>query len=71
MHLSLSGKVALVTGGSRGIGAATVRMFVVAGARVLFNYEKAKPQADQLVNELGPENCAAIACNLSGTQTAH
>jgi len=71
MHLSLSGKVALVTGGSRGIGAATVRMFVAAGARVLFNYEKAKPQADQLVNELGPENCAAIACNLSGTQTAH
>jgi 3-oxoacyl-[acyl-carrier protein] reductase len=71
MHLSLSGKVALVTGGSRGIGAATVRMFVAAGARVLFNYEKAKPQADELVKELGQENCAAIACNLSGTQTAH
>jgi 3-oxoacyl-[acyl-carrier protein] reductase len=71
MHLSLSGKVALVTGGSRGIGAATVRMFVAAGARVLFNYEKAKRQADQLVNELGQENCAAIACNLSGTQTPH
>jgi 3-oxoacyl-[acyl-carrier protein] reductase len=71
MHLSLSGKVALVTGGSRGIGAATVRMFVAAGGRVLFNYEKAKRQADQLVNELGQENCAAIACNLSGTQTPH
>ena len=40
--LSLSGKVALITGGSRGIGAAAVRMFVAAGARVLFNYEKAK-----------------------------
>ena len=51
--LSLSGKVALITGGSRGIGAAAVRMFVAAGARVLFNYEKAKAPAEQLVKELG------------------
>jgi 3-oxoacyl-[acyl-carrier protein] reductase len=70
MHLSLSGKVALITGGSRGIGAAVVRMFVAAGARVQFNYEKSKQQADQLVKELGPDNCAAVACNLSGTDTA-
>jgi 3-oxoacyl-[acyl-carrier protein] reductase len=70
MNLSLSGKVALVTGGSRGIGAATVRMFVAAGAHVLFNYEKAKSQADQLVKELGENNCAAVACNLSGTGSA-
>jgi 3-oxoacyl-[acyl-carrier protein] reductase len=68
--LSLSGKVALVTGGSRGIGAATVRLFVAAGARVMFNYEKAKTASEQLVKELGPDNCAALACNLSGMETA-
>jgi 3-oxoacyl-[acyl-carrier protein] reductase len=69
--LSLSGKVALITGGSRGIGAATVRMFVAAGARVLFNYERSKAPSEQLVKELGEDNCAAVSCNLSGTGTAH
>jgi 3-oxoacyl-[acyl-carrier protein] reductase len=70
MNLSLSGKVALITGGSRGIGAAAVRMFVAAGARVLFNYEKSKAQSEKLVKELGADHCAAMACNLSGTETA-
>jgi 3-oxoacyl-[acyl-carrier protein] reductase len=68
--LSLDGKVALITGGSRGIGAATVRLFVQAGARVLFNYERAKAEAEKLVRECGEANCAAVACNLDGTNTA-
>jgi 3-oxoacyl-[acyl-carrier protein] reductase len=70
MNISLSGKVALITGGSRGIGAAAVRMFVQSGARVVFNYQKAKGPAEQLVKELGADQCAAVACDLSGTQTA-
>src|SRR5271154_4149915 len=68
--LSLDNQVALITGGSRGIGAAAVRMFVAAGARVVFSYEKARAQAEGLVRELGQENCAAVACNLSGPETA-
>ncbi|HMH01616.1 MAG TPA: SDR family NAD(P)-dependent oxidoreductase [Terriglobales bacterium] len=71
VSLTLSGKVALITGGSRGIGAATVRIFVAAGARVLFSYEKAAAAAVELEKELGEANCAAVACNLSGTDTAH
>jgi 3-oxoacyl-[acyl-carrier protein] reductase len=68
--LSLDGKVALITGGSRGIGAAAVRMFVQAGARVAFNYQKAEAEAQKIVEECGAENCIAIKCDLEGTETA-
>jgi 3-oxoacyl-[acyl-carrier protein] reductase len=68
--LSLEGKVALITGGSRGIGAAAVRAFTTAGARVLFNYQSAKVQADALAKECGEAHCAAVACDLSGLDSA-
>ena len=70
VSLSLEGKVALVTGGSRGIGAATVRMFAGAGARVVFNYRAAKDRAQALVRECGAERCAAVGCDLHGFEAA-
>ena len=70
MNLTLENKVALITGGSRGIGAAAVRMFVEADAKVVFNYQSAKAQAEKLVNGCGPANCRAIQCDLTGTATA-
>jgi 3-oxoacyl-[acyl-carrier protein] reductase len=64
--LSLENRVAVVTGGSRGIGAAIVRLFTQAGARVLFNYQKAKAEAQRLVEECGgSQQCAAVAAELS------
>jgi 3-oxoacyl-[acyl-carrier protein] reductase len=69
--LSLENRVAVVTGGSRGIGAAIVRMFTQAGARVLFNYQKAKVDAERLVEECGgSKRCAAVAAELSSSQAA-
>ncbi|HEY4359130.1 MAG TPA: SDR family oxidoreductase [Acidobacteriaceae bacterium] len=55
LSLSLEGKVALVTGGSRGIGAATVRLLRQAGARVVFSYRAAEQQALDLAEECGGE----------------
>ena len=68
--LSLEGKIALVTGGSRGIGAATVRMFVQAGAQVMFNYQRARDAADALVKECGAERCATVPSDLAGEAAA-
>jgi 3-oxoacyl-[acyl-carrier protein] reductase len=70
MQLSLASKVALITGGSRGIGAAAVRMFAGAGAKVVFNYQSAGEQAEALVRKLGAENCRAVQCDLSTTVAA-
>lgn len=67
MNVDLSNKVALITGGSRGIGAAAVRMFVAAGAKVIFNYLRAQKEAEQLVGACGEANCAAVQIDLNSS----
>ncbi|MEN0055199.1 MAG: SDR family oxidoreductase [Mucilaginibacter sp.] len=58
---TLKNKVAFVTGGSRGMGAAIVKQLAREGAIVAFTYVNGKEKADALVKELTDENLNAFA----------
>ena len=58
---TLHGRTALVTGGSRGIGAAIVRSLAQAGAAVAVNYRERAGEANALVNAIGETGGRAIA----------
>lgn len=59
--MRLAGKVALVTGGARGIGEAVVRAYAREGAAVVIADRDAEA-AEALATELGSAGCAVIAC---------
>lgn len=61
MPAPLEGKIVLVTGGSRGIGAATVRKFSQSGARVYFTYRASKEGAEALASSL--KAATALECD--------
>jgi NAD(P)-dependent dehydrogenase (short-subunit alcohol dehydrogenase family) len=60
MQIDLSGKVVLLTGGSRGIGRAATLMLAEAGASVAFSYIARKDAADEVVRIAGSEHTIAI-----------
>lgn len=57
----LDGKVAVVTGASKGIGAAIAKHFAAEGASVVVNYASSKEGAEKVVNEIKKEGGKAIA----------
>jgi NAD(P)-dependent dehydrogenase (short-subunit alcohol dehydrogenase family) len=65
--MTLTGKVALVTGGSRGIGAAIARRLASEGADVAITYEKAEDRAKAVVAEIEAGGRRAIAIRADNT----
>lgn len=58
--MSLTGKVALITGGTKGIGAAIAAKFVKEGASVVVNYGRDSAAADAIVAKLGADKVLAV-----------
>jgi 3-oxoacyl-[acyl-carrier protein] reductase len=59
--MSLNGRVALITGGSRGIGRATATLLAQAGCDVIVNYLQAEESANEVVKEVEQAGRRALA----------
>jgi 3-oxoacyl-[acyl-carrier protein] reductase len=57
----LNGKVAVVTGASKGIGAGIAKQFAAEGAAVVVNYASSKTDADKVVDEIAKAGGKAVA----------
>lgn len=68
----LSGKVAIVTGASKGIGAATAKALAKQGAAVIVNYVSSKAGAEEVVNEIikAGGKAKAVGGDVSNAATA-
>ena len=68
--IELSGKVVLVTGASRGIGACTVRSLRRAGAEVVVHFGRSAERAEALAAEVGAEHCHLVQADLAADDGA-
>lgn len=59
--MGVAGRVALVTGGSRGIGRGVVRALAQAGAKVAFVYQSSEASANELAAEIAAAGGEALA----------
>src|SRR5437764_4775684 len=70
MAKKLAGKVAVVTGASKGIGAAIAKHLADEGAAVVVNYATSKAGADRVVAEIAGDGGRAVAVQADVAQEA-
>jgi len=68
--ITLTGKVAIVTGASKGIGAGIAKLFAQSGASVVVNYSTSKDAAHALVAEIKSSGGQAVAIQADFSKTA-
>src|SRR5437762_13546221 len=66
----LNGKIAVVTGASKGIGAGIAKEFAAEGASVVVNYASSKSDADKVVDEITKRGGKAVAVQGSVSRKA-
>lgn len=70
MPNTLKGKVAIITGGSRGIGAAIAKRLAADGAAVAITYSNSKPRAEEVVKAIESTGGRAIALQADSANAA-
>jgi 3-oxoacyl-[acyl-carrier protein] reductase len=68
MSAKLTGKTAVVTGASKGIGAAIAKHLAAAGAKVVVNYSSSPASAEKVVAEIAANGGSAIAIKANVSQ---
>ncbi len=63
--MTLQGKTALVTGGSRGIGEAIARRLAAEGANVALTYHSSSAAAEAIIADIGAETALALRCDVA------
>jgi 3-oxoacyl-[acyl-carrier protein] reductase len=62
--IDLNNKITLITGGSRGIGAACVKYFIAANSKVAFTYKQRKDEADKLTAQFNDKDIFPVKVDM-------
>jgi 3-oxoacyl-[acyl-carrier protein] reductase len=70
LETGVRGKVAVITGASRGIGETTAKLFAMHGARTVVHYYQGRKDADDIVHEIGAAGgiATALGCDIRDEQ---